>query len=301
MFKTILVPLDGSPLSEIAVESATRLALRTGAELLLVHTTTLEDEPERAARSTRFRGAADPQTYLDALAALLLSEGVVARTTLLPKEPVEGIVDEAALSGVDLIVMTTHRRKGLDALLHPSITWQVLQQTDAPILACKSASEADPAGPAPLLPRFMTDKSAPILIPLDGSVQSEAALPLALELARAFGNPLVLVRASEQPAPMYPTGATWGTVGVGDDSLLIAEASKQLLEETRNYLERKRQELADAGAPAQIEAGPGPAALLIQEAARERQAGLIVMTSRGRGWLGRLVLGSVAQSVRSEE
>ncbi len=297
MFKIILVPLDGSPLAEMALEAATRLALRTGAELLLVHTTAPDDEPERAVQSTRFRGAANPQSYLDSLAEQLLNEGVVARTELLPKEPVEGIVDEAALNNVDLIVMTTHGRKGLDALLHPSVTWRVLQQTEAPILACKSASRDDPAAPASLLPRFMTDKSAPILVPLDGSTQAEAALPLALELARMFGNPLLLVRASEQPTPMYPTGATWGTGGVGDDSLLIADATQQMIDATWHYLERKQQELADQGVPTEIASGPGPAAFLIQETARQRHAGLIVMTSRGRGWLGRLVLGSVAQSV----
>ena len=60
--------------------------------------------------------------------------------------------------------MATHGRKGIDALLHPSVTWQVLRQTNAPILTCKCASDDDAAALTLHLPRFMTDPQAPILV-----------------------------------------------------------------------------------------------------------------------------------------
>jgi nucleotide-binding universal stress UspA family protein len=290
MLKTIMTPLDGSPRAELALEAASLLAQRFHAELLLVHVLAPDAAPERAAQA---------QSYLESVGGRLQSAGVILRPALLSKEPAEGIADEALLSDVDLIVMTTHGRKGLDALLHPSVTWQVLRQTDAPILACKCASDDAPA-PAQDLLRFLTDPKAPLLVSLDGSVQSEVALPLAQALARAFGNPLLLVRAADQPMPVYPTGAAWGGIGMGDDALLIARAAQQSEDEAMSYLEGKRDELASAGLQVLIETGPGPAALLIQETARKHQAGLIVMASHGRGWLGRLVLGSVAQSVLRE-
>jgi nucleotide-binding universal stress UspA family protein len=289
MLRTILVPLDGSPLAETALEPAMLLARRFSAELLLVHTL-YPDEPAGHAE--------DPQFYLDALASNLRSEGVMARTSLLPLEAVEGIVDEAAYNDVDLIVMTPRARKGLDALLHPSVTWQVLRQANAPILACKVSRKDDPAASIKFMPRFMTDPQAPILAPLDGSLQAESALPLARELAREFGNPLLLVSAQEQPLPTFPYGATWGPpVGVADDAQLITRAAQQAEEQARRYLEGKRAELASAGVRAQIEVGPGPATAFIEDIARERQAGLVVLASHGRGWLGRLMLGSVAQKL----
>lgn len=292
MLNTILVPLDGSPLAETALEPAMLLAKRFNAELLLVHSISSEkpsDETEP-----------DPQTYLEYVAGHVRSEDLVARTSRLTMEPAEGIADEAGLSNADLIVMTTHARKGLDALLHPSVTWEVLRQSDAPILACKSASADDPAALLRGLPRFMTDSKSPILVPLDGSPQAEGALPLAEELARAFGNPLLLVSAFEQPSPLYPVGGAWGGAGMGQDVWLMDQAIRLAEEESRRYLNGKQTELASAGLQVQIEVESGPAAFFIQDAARQHQAGLIVMASHGRGWLGRFVLGSVAQSVLRE-
>ncbi len=285
MLKYILVPLDGSPQAEAALGPAKVLAQRFDAELLLVRTVFDSEPPEPIDHPTRFTAAPDAQSYLDGIAAYLQSEGIVARTSLLPMEPAEGIADEASFSKVDLIVMATHQRKGWNALLHPSITWQVFRQDTAPILACKCADTRDPSA---VLPRFMTDPKAPILVPLDGSLDAEVVLPLAQELARAFGNPLLLVRAAEQPyiaasAMGYPT--------------LIAEASKWSQEEAESYLKRKQLELASTGLAVNIACALAPAALFIEEAAQEYHAGLIALASHGRGWLGQLMLGSVAKSV----
>jgi nucleotide-binding universal stress UspA family protein len=193
--------------------------------------------------------------------------------------------------------MTPHARKGLDALLHSSVTWQVLQQGAAPILACKVTREDDASAPVKSMPRFLTDPRAPIIVPLDGSPFAESALPLAEEMARAFGNPLVLVSAQEPPIPTFPVGTGIGPIALGGDSLLIAQATQRAEAATKAYLESKREELTNAGMQAQIEVGLEPAAAFIEDVAHQHQAGLIVMASRGRGWLGRLVLGSVAEKV----
>lgn len=222
------------------------------------------------------------------IADYLRSEGVVAQTVVLPLEPAEGIAEEAGLSNVDLIVMTTHGRKGIDALLHPSATWQVLRQTQAPILACTCANGDDPATLSLHLPHFMTDLHAPILVSLDGSLQAEEALPIAQELARTFGNPLLLVRAGEQP---YIAG---GVVGC---EAMMGQSWEWSLEEAENFLKRKAAELASTGLKVQTKTAVGGAAPFIQQVAEERQVGLIVIASHCRGWLGRFVLGSVAERV----
>jgi nucleotide-binding universal stress UspA family protein len=288
MLNTILVPLDGSPLAETALEPALVLARRCEADLLLVHTLFPEAPPEG---SPRFATTHDAQRYLKSIADYLRSEEIVAHTVVLPLEAAEGIVNEAAFSRVDLIVMATHGRKGLDALLHPSVTWQVLRQTNAPILACKCAQDDDPAALTLHLPRFMTDQQAPILVALDGSLQAESALPVAQELARTFGNPLLLVRSGEQP---YIAG---GVIGY---EAIMGQAWEWSLEEAENYLKRKAAGLASTGIRVQTKAAVGGAALFIQQVAQEREGGLIVIASHGRGWLGRLVLGSVARRILQE-
>lgn len=288
MLNTILVPLDGSRLAETALEPATLLAKRSAAKVLLVRALVPEEPPAGNTHAPHFATTHDAHQYLESVAHYLHSEDVVASTVVLPLEPAEGIVDEAAFRQVDLIVMTTHGRKGMDALLHPSVTWQVLRQTNAPILVCKCANGDDPAAPSLHLPGFMTNPRAPILVPLDGSAQAEAALPIAEELARVFGNRLLLIRTGEQP---YLAGGV-----IGYDTMM-SQAMQWSLDEAKSYLKRKAMELASTGLEVEIESAVGGAIPFIEQITQERKVGLIVIASHGRGWLGRLVMGSVAQSI----
>jgi len=288
MLNTILVPLDGSPLAETALEPAMLLARRFETDLVLVRALVPQALPEG---SPRFEATHEAERYLKSIAEYLRGEGFVAHTMVLPLEAAESILDEAAFRQVDLIVMATHGRKGIDALLHPSVTWQVLRHTNAPILTCKCASNDDPAAPTLHLPRFMTDPTAPILVPLDGSLQAEAVLPIAEDLARTFGNPLLLARAGEQ---------TYIAAGIIGAEAMIGQAWEWSLEEAENYLKRKAAELACTGLKVQTKAAVGSAAPFIQRVAKERQAGLIVIASHGRGWLGRFALGSVTECLLQE-
>lgn len=121
-----------------------------------------------------------------------------------------------------------------------------------------------------------------VLVPLDGSELAESALDHAIELARA-GASLVLVRAAEaHTAP-------------GADP---TDAQVKVVREAEEYLTAVRARLARAGVE-RVDASVwyGPPADSIVDAARFRKADLIVMSTHGRSGLGRLVLGSVAETV----
>ncbi len=238
MLNTILVPLDGSPLAETALDPALLLACRFEAVILLVRTVVPETASADKIRAPRPVITYAAQRYLASVADYVRREGVVAQTVVLPLEPAEGIAREVALCNVDLIVMTTHGRKGIEALLHPSVTWQVLRQTRVPILVCRCANADDPAAPSLHLPRFMTDPHAPILVPLDGSPQAETALPLAKELAHVFGNRLLLLRAGDPPSLVG---------GMIADQLMLDQPLVWPLDEAESYLKRKALELASGG------------------------------------------------------
>lgn len=287
MFKRILVPLDNSALAERALAPAALLAKRCEADLLLVGATR-----ERAFPGL-LTGAAPRQTdkierYLSVAATLLSAEGVPVNTAVLCERPAKGIAAHSEDYDVDLIVMATHGRTGLEALLHSSVTWDVLGLSPVPVLALKPPTEEEESQSSPRLPRFLTEPAAPIIVPLDGSQLAERALPLAQKLAWLYAHPLVLVRAVSLP---YLAG------GVIDYPMVLTNLQEYSLEESGAYLKRKQKEIACTGLEVRTESMFGEAAACIEACVQNYHAGLVVMASRGRGGLGRLLLGSVARRV----
>ena len=150
MFKSIIVPLDGSQLAEQALLPAVRLAERFGSELLLLRVVT----PERSLPSLAYlapRAEGDPaaagrslmdeaQAYLDSLR--LPSAGLRLRTQVLCGAPPELIIAAAAEGGADLIVMSTHGRAGLMRLLYGSVAEAVLRGASVPVLLVPSRALA---------------------------------------------------------------------------------------------------------------------------------------------------------------
>jgi len=124
-------------------------------------------------------------------------------------------------------------------------------------------------------------KGDKILVPLDGSVLAEAALWRAVEIAN--GGTLSLLRAAE--AHTLP----------GADPV---DAQVDVVREAEEYLASVARRLADRGLKkVETHVWYGPAAAAIVEAAETQKADLIVMSTHGRSGLGRLILGSVAESV----
>jgi nucleotide-binding universal stress UspA family protein len=122
-----------------------------------------------------------------------------------------------------------------------------------------------------------------ILVPLDGSMLAEAALSTAGDLAEKNGAKISLLRAAEAFA--LPGANT-------------VEAQVTAVREAEEYLEAVVRRLADKGVGrVETHVWYGPAAAAIVEAAAVQKADLIVMATHGRSGLGRLVLGSVAESV----
>ena len=122
-----------------------------------------------------------------------------------------------------------------------------------------------------------------ILVPLDGSSLAEAALTPAMEIARESGAVwCCCVRPWATGSPMADPN----------------EAQVEVVREAEEYLAEARARVTTAGvADVEISVWYGPPVEAIVEAARFRKADLIVMSSHGRSGLGRLVLGSVAESV----
>jgi nucleotide-binding universal stress UspA family protein len=122
-----------------------------------------------------------------------------------------------------------------------------------------------------------------VLVPLDGSTLAEAPLSTACEFAAKDGATISLLRAAE--AFTMP----------GADTV---EAQVTAVREAEEYLAAVVRRLKDKGITrVETHVWYGPPAAAIVEAAAVQKADLIVMSTHGRSGLGRLVLGSVAESV----
>ncbi|WP_313704817.1 universal stress protein [Massilia sp.] len=142
MFKHILIPTDGSVLSERAVLAGVSFAKEVGAQVTGVtalpefRTFTLDSdmiettEDEYLAASER-RGDKFLATIVDAARAA----GVTCNTVLVRSDrPAEAILHTARERGCDLIIMASHGRHGIGSVLLGSETQKVLVQSAIPVL-----------------------------------------------------------------------------------------------------------------------------------------------------------------------
>jgi len=122
-----------------------------------------------------------------------------------------------------------------------------------------------------------------ILVPLDGSALAETALGTAVALAETTGAALLLLRAAEAPV-----------LTVGDPT----EAQVKVVREAEEYLDAAKRRLrTDTGVPITTAVWYGHPSEAIAEAAHFNRVDMVVMTTHGRSGLGRILLGSVAESV----
>lgn len=161
MYRKILIATDGSPLSEIGVTHGIDLARQLNADALLVTVTEpfhvlssdpgfLTDTPEEYRSYMRARAERVLRPATERAAAA----GVAARTLHLEcEQPYAGIITAAQDNGCDLIVMSSHGRHGLSAVLLGSETTKVLTHSAVPVLVVREDGERA-ARPAPAVAAF---------------------------------------------------------------------------------------------------------------------------------------------------
>jgi nucleotide-binding universal stress UspA family protein len=137
-----------------------------------------------------------------------------------------------------------------------------------------------------------------LLVALDGSPAAERVLEHAEALATAFGSTITLLRATISPE-MVITETAGGDGTVGDlapslDPEPIVEADEQSATE---YLTGVLERLRQRNLTVNVEHVEGPADQVIVERATALGVNLILMTTHGRGGLGRVFFGSVADAV----
>ena len=138
-----------------------------------------------------------------------------------------------------------------------------------------------------------------ILVPLDGSDLAEAALAPAREIKGKFGSRLVLLRAIEPESHrLTQTPAFFESPAAAVSQVeLVEQMMVSDRQEARRYLDTVAESLGTAVESFVVEDAPADAIIAL---AAEKDASLIVMSSHGRGGIGRLVPGSTADVVMRE-
>ena len=127
---TILVPLDGTELAERALPYAVAMARRYGSTLLLLEVADHQHPVD------------DAESYLRRWSERLAEGcGVAVARDVLVGAASRAIVDEAAQRHVDLIVMATHARTGVDRMVRGSVADYVLHHAQVPVLLVPEASD----------------------------------------------------------------------------------------------------------------------------------------------------------------
>jgi nucleotide-binding universal stress UspA family protein len=282
MFRKILVPLDGSDFAEQALPLATSIARQSGAALQLVRAHSpvamLSTESEFVVDQRLDAKIQENETaYLDEVVNKLRRiVPIEIDHVLVNSFAADALYEQAIAASADLVVMATHGRNGFSRFWLGSVADALIRRLPMPILLIRPQEEKPDLTAEIILRR--------ILIPLDGSALAEQILSPAIEFGSLARVEYTLVRVVEPI--MLPTEEF-------NEPLV-----DQLEHRAQLYLDRVAEKLRDRSLIVKTRILVNrPAAVAILEEAHVIKAGLVALATHGRGGLGRLLLGSVADKV----
>lgn len=290
MLRSLLVPLDGSDLSEWSLPLAARVARATGAQLHLarVHE---RYEPEHLIGNSSFQWEGldleeydghhrdDESDYLASVTERLEGDGIVVDARLLDGDPAERLAGYAEEVHSDLIVITSHGRSGVRRAWLGSVTDAMVRRTHLPLLILH---------PGEKRALYAGDRDiGHIVVALDGSSASESGLGPACDLALASGARITLVHVISDPSGFGPRIMTFRP------DRLRPEPDRTL-----SYLEAVAEDVRAIGVDTTVYASRGnrPAAT-IAGMARDLDADVIALATHGYGGVKRTILGSVTDKL----
>ncbi len=130
-----LVPLDGSPLAELALAMVETLARKPVRQVRLLRAVANLDERPAA------------HAYLERIAKRLTDVGLTVSTSVPIAEPTQALA--AAAASVDLVIIATHGRSGFDRVRHGSVAEHVTREVQTPVLLVRAAQRAATTGAVP--------------------------------------------------------------------------------------------------------------------------------------------------------
>jgi nucleotide-binding universal stress UspA family protein len=268
----ILAATDFSTRSQRAVRRAGLLARDSRAELTLVHVVDDDQPPELVALERR-----EAERILgEQIGAVAELRDLPSHALVVEGDPFDGILRAAASTGADLVVMGTHRKQLLRDILVGTTIERVIRTGPVPVLMVNGEVEQ----------AYRT-----ALAPVDLSEPSVNAIRTGMALGLPGGARLALVHA------FVPLGkGQMFQAGLNQDTIdqYVAEERLRATKDLTAFLEANG--LDEHGQPVRV-VEEGGAFEVISKAVEQVKPDVLVMGTRGRSGLTRMLLGSVTEEV----
>jgi len=282
MYEKILVPLDGSELAEVALPYAEELAGRLGSEVnLLAVSESAETESYHEHLMYIQRMVEPTKRGIEMYLEKPHGRAIKVDSGILVGHPAEEIVDYADKADIDLIVMATHGRSGVRRWVLGGVADKVVRATKRPVALIR-AKDTRPE----IREKGILNK---VLVPLDGSKESEAVIPYIEELASKLEAEVVLLRILEVNYEIFQASQL--------EQLESARVA------AKDYIEKTAAQLKQRGVAASTEFREvvvNATAEEIIKLADEIRVDLVAMSTHGRSGVSRWTFGSVADRVLHE-
>jgi nucleotide-binding universal stress UspA family protein len=269
--ENILVPVDFSEPSQMAVNYGISLAHEFDAGVVLAHIAPFDRKLYETAK-VRVLELIPPE----------LRESLYFETIVKGGDVQDEILGIVAERDIDLVVMGTHGRGFLERMVLGSVTESMLRKLPVPVL---TVSHLDPERKIGK-PGVVTLKR--ILYASDLSDESEAGLKFSMRLARGLDARLTVAHVID------PLGA--GFLGE-QTAAYLPDYAGSIRAQAEEYLDRLVALESDGSVPVSTVLGEGIPWAVIDEIARDCKADLIVINLQGKGKLERALLGSTAEHV----
>lgn len=289
MFRSVLVPLDGSSTAAQAIPYAARIAA-PGARIALV--CVVEPPVNELFNISRSAQVAEQMDFsreiLSREAAVqaerLRDQGFQVITALPSGSATDEIISCAHIVHADAIAMTTHGTGGVAHWLLGSVTSRVLHATHIPVLVARAATAMCP-----------TDRVEieSIIVPLDGSAIAEQARDVACDLAKQLALPLRIVRVVDDKSSLLHAASIDDYAAARWLVEALASARTRAGAYVGGVTARSRAAGLDAVGTVLV---GSPAATLVQHFGEHPNA-LVVMATNGEGGAQQWAFGSVAEKI----
>jgi nucleotide-binding universal stress UspA family protein len=287
MYRKMLVPLDGSVLSEVTFRYARELSWRlSGLEVILLHACEMADQTELPMHRLYIEHSVD--LIRKEAAADSGGQRVEVRGELVAGPPAEAILRYVQENAVDLVLMATHGRSGISRWAMGSVAYKVLRSSKVPVLLVRSGIEEA------IIEDRLPERR--ILVPLDGTRAAEAIIPHVISLGRQWGPEVVqviLIRVCAPPeiSADYPSDmpVSW------EEHVERENAKCKLISGT--YLADIEKKFREAGLKVRSEVPLGDIPDQINDFAADIRANLIAMVIHSRSGISRWAYGSTTERV----
>jgi nucleotide-binding universal stress UspA family protein len=198
------------------------------------------------------------------------------RDVVRPGDAAEEILKLVDEIGARMLVIATHGRSGMSRWIYGSTAGRLLRESGVPVLT---------VGPNVLQSGKAEAAFKRIMVPLDGSELSEAAIPVARSLVEASGAKLSLVRVINWAVQAYPYSMP---------TSYIPQIDEELEKGAKAYLRKREEPLKSAGIDVDAFVVRGGTADGLLDFVEKQSVDLVVMTTRARTGIARAALGSTA-------